>query len=192
MSALGQKRSFSRSPLDWSYSIAEGIGAQRTGPRARAWPGSRGPGRAGRAIPCAASRKLLCALLRGRAVHHAQKMFSVLPVLLARHGVVAVGRLCQIAVMIVFLLQLALIVGRGLLAALGTPRIAGEIGPRTVAAIGVGLGWHFEHFMSLRAQSTFDHVAAAEECGPFGQKPNGLPLGGQEFNWPSLYGHSAV
>jgi hypothetical protein len=53
------------------------------------------------------------------------------------------------------------------------------------------LGWHFEHFMSLRAQSTFDHVAA-EKCGPFGQKPNGLPLGGQEFNWPSLYGHSAV
>jgi hypothetical protein len=72
-------------------------------------------------------------------------MFGVLPVLLARHGVVSVGGLRKAAIMIVFLLQLALVVGRGLLAALGTPRIAGEIGPRTIATIGVRLGYHVEH-----------------------------------------------
>jgi hypothetical protein len=89
-------------------------------------------------------------------------MFGVLPVLLARHCVVSVGGLRKTAIMIVFLLQLALVVGRGRLAALGTPRIAGEIGPRTIATIGVRLGYHVEHFESPRARSKFDHVAAAE------------------------------
>jgi hypothetical protein len=86
-------------------------------------------------------------------------MFGVLPVLLARHGVAAVRRLGQIAIMIVFLLQLALVVGRGLLAALRAPGIARENGPLRIATLGVHLGYHFEHFERPRARSKFDHVA---------------------------------
>jgi hypothetical protein len=67
--------------------------------------------------------------LSGGVVHHAQKMFGVLPILLACHGVVAISRLRQIAIMIVFLLQLVLVTGSDLLTALRMTRIAGEIGP---------------------------------------------------------------
>ncbi len=48
--------------------------------------------------------------LGGRAVHHTQKVLSVLPVLLPRHRVIAVGRLREHTIMIVFLLPLASIV----------------------------------------------------------------------------------
>jgi len=120
-------------------------------------------------------------------------MFGVLPILLARHGVIAVGRLRQVAIMVVFMPPLAWIVRRVLLACWGTSHIGGEVGPRTIATVGVRLGYHFEHFKSPRARSKFDHMTAAEGCGPFGQKPNVFHWARQELNvWLFLYGRSVV
>ena len=48
--------------------------------------------------------------LGGQAIHHAQKVFRALPVLLARHLVAVVGGLRERAIMIVFLLPLGWIV----------------------------------------------------------------------------------
>ena len=45
--------------------------------------------------------------------------------------------------MVVFLLPLALVIGRGLLARLRRSRVAREIPARTIATIEVTLGYHF-------------------------------------------------
>ena len=77
--------------------------------------------------------------------------------------------------MVVFPLPLALVIGRGLLARLHRSCVAHDIGARTIATVGVRLGYHFEHFQSPRTRSKFDHITAEEEeRGPFGQKPKSL------------------
>ena len=64
--------------------------------------------------------------------------------------------------MIVFPLPLALVIGRDLLARLRRSCVAGDIRARTMATVGVTLGYHFRHFVSPRARSTFGPVAAAD------------------------------
>jgi len=69
-----------------------------------------------------------------------------------------------------------------------------------IATVGVRLRYHFEHFESPlehfespRTRSKFDHITAAEGCGPFGQKPKVIRWARQEFNgWLPVYGRPVV
>lgn len=63
--------------------------------------------------------------------------------LLARNGVTAVGCLRQIAIMVVFSLPLALVIGGGLEARLWGSYVARGIRARTIATVGVRLRHHF-------------------------------------------------
>ena len=56
--------------------------------------------------------------LIGRAIHQAQKVLGMLPILLASHGIVAKGRLREVAIMIKFVLPLSSKIGFALLTSL--------------------------------------------------------------------------
>jgi len=89
-------------------------------------------------------------------------MLGVLPVVFASDSIVAVGRLREVTIMIVFPLPLALTIGRGLLARLRWLCVARDIRARTIATAIVTLGYHLGHFMSPRARPTFGPAAAAD------------------------------
>jgi hypothetical protein len=89
-------------------------------------------------------------------------VFGVLPMAFTGDGIVTVGRLGEGAILVVFPLPLALAVGRGLLAGLRRSCVAHDIGARTIAAVGVILGYHFGHFASPRARSIFGPGTAAD------------------------------
>jgi hypothetical protein len=56
--------------------------------------------------------------LIGRAIHQAQKVLGMLPILLASHGIVSIGRLREIAIVIKFVLPLTSKIGFALLTSL--------------------------------------------------------------------------
>jgi hypothetical protein len=56
--------------------------------------------------------------LIGRAIHQAQKVLGMLPILLASHRIVAIGRLREVAIMIKFVLPLTSKIGFALLTSL--------------------------------------------------------------------------
>ena len=89
-------------------------------------------------------------------------MLGVLPVVFASDAIVAVGRLREVTIVIVFSLPLALVIGRGLLARLRGPGVARDIRARMIATVIVTLGYHLGHFMSPRARPTLGPVAAAD------------------------------
>jgi hypothetical protein len=89
-------------------------------------------------------------------------MFGVLPVVFASDAIVAVGRLREVTIVIVFPLPLALVIGLGLLSRLRGPGVARDIRARMIATIIVTLGYHLGHFTSPRARPTFGPVAAAD------------------------------
>ena len=102
-------------------------------------------------------------------------MFGVLPMAFTGDGIVVAGRLCEVAVMVVFPLPLALVVGalvvgalvvgRGVLAGLRRPCVAPAIVARTIAAAGVTLRYHFGQFLSPRVRSLSGPGAAADGVG---------------------------
>ena len=57
--------------------------------------------------------------LISRAIHQAQKVLGMLPILLASHGIIAIGRLREIAIMIKFVLPLSSKIGFALRTNLG-------------------------------------------------------------------------
>jgi hypothetical protein len=81
--------------------------------------------------------------LAGRTIHQAQKVFGVLPIVFAGDGIDVVGRPCEGAIIVVFPLPLALIIGRGLLAGLCRSCVARDVRARTIAAVRVTLRYHF-------------------------------------------------
>lgn len=71
----------------------------------------------------------------------------MLPVLLARYGISAIGRLREPAIVVIFLLPLALVVRRSLLSCLHRSRVTRETRARAIATVVFTLRYHFEHFV---------------------------------------------
>ena len=113
-------------------------------------------------------------------------MLGVLPVVFASDAIVAVDRLREVTIMIVFPLPLALVIGRGLLACLRGPGVARDIRARMIATVIVTVGYHFGTFQEsarpadIRSCSSGRWGLGLTAKGPTGS-PSGTP--GIHYLW---------
>lgn len=103
--------------------------------------------------------------------------------LLAGYSVSAVSRLREPAIVVIFLLPLALGVMCDLLTCLRWSHVTREIWAWAIATVGSTLRYHFEHFRESARPSTFGPVAAAEGLSLMAKGLNG------QVSQKSNYGH---